>query len=69
LGINLVLGVLGFCYVLIILFIIVRYPVLVQVQEGEEIFQFPVCRCRFKTIRPRESLEVSAVDIGVSGCV
>jgi len=59
------LGVLGFCYVPYHFVYNVRYPVLVQVQEGEEIFQFPVAVV-IQNNRPRESLEVSAVDIGVS---
>ena len=36
------LGVLGFCYVPYHFVYNVRYPVLIQVYEGDEIFQFPV---------------------------
>lgn len=36
------LGILGFCYVPYHYVYNVRYPVLVQVSKGEEIFQFPV---------------------------
>ena len=58
------LGVLGFCYVPYHFVYNVRYPVLVQVQEGEEIFQFPVAVV-IQGNQPRESLSVSAVEIGV----
>jgi len=59
------LGILGFCYVPYHFVYNIRYPVLVQVQEGEEIFQFPVAVV-IQGNKPRESLEVSAVDIGVA---
>lgn len=36
------LGVLGFCYVAYHFVYDVKYPVLVQVKKGDEIFQFPV---------------------------
>ena len=58
------LGILGFCYVPYHFVYNIRYPVLVQVQEGEEIFQFPVAVV-IQGNKPRESLEVSEVDIGV----
>ncbi len=41
-GIQPGLGVLGFCYVPYHFVYNVRYPVLIQVSEGLEIFQFPV---------------------------
>ena len=59
------LGVLGFCYVPYHFVYNIRYPVLVQVQEGSEIFQFPVAVV-IQGNQPRESLEVSEVDIGVT---
>ena len=64
------LGILGFCYVPYHFVYNIRYPVLVQVQEEDtlkgtsEIFQFPVAVV-IQGNQPRESLEVSAVDIGV----
>ena len=58
------LGILGFCYVPYHFVYNVRYPVLVQVQEGEEIFQFPVAVV-IQGNKPREALSVSAVEIGV----
>ena len=58
------LGVLGFCYAPYHFVYNVRYPVLVQVQDGEEIFQFPVAVV-IQGNKPREALSVSAVDIGV----
>ncbi len=58
------LGVLGFCYVPYHFVYNVRYPVLVQVQEGEEIFQFPVAVV-IQGNKPREALSASAVEIGV----
>jgi hypothetical protein len=36
------LGILGFCYVPYHFVYDLKYPVLVQIQEGEELFQFPV---------------------------
>jgi len=58
------LGVLGFCYVPYHFVYNVRYPVLIQVQEGEEIFQFPVAVV-IQGNRPRESLEINSQEIGV----
>jgi len=58
------LGILGFCYVPYHFVYNVRYPVLIQVQSGVEIFQFPVAVV-LQGNRPRESLDASAVEIGL----
>ncbi len=58
------LGILGFCYVPYHFVYNVRYPVLIQVYSGEEIFQFPVAVV-VQGNKPREALDVSAVEIGV----
>jgi len=58
------LGVLGFCYVPYHFIYNIRYPILVQVQEGDEIFQFPVAVV-IQGNKPRESLDTSAVDIEI----
>jgi len=58
------LGILGFCYVPYHFVYNVRYPVLIQVQSGDEIFQFPVAVV-LQGNRPREALDVSAVEIGL----
>ena len=55
------LGVLGFCYVPYHFVYDVRYPVLVQVYEGEEIFQFPVAVI-IEDNNPRESLATTSVE-------
>ena len=56
------LGILGFCYVPYHFVYNVKYPVLIQVQSGEEIFQFPVAVV-VQGNKPREALDVSAVEI------
>jgi len=58
------LGILGFCYVPYHFVYNVRYPVLIQVQSGEEIFQFPVAVV-LQGNKPREALDVSAIEIGI----
>jgi len=58
------LGVLGFCYVPYHFVYNMRYPVLIQVYSGEEIFQFPVAVV-VQGNRPREALDVSAIEIGM----
>ncbi len=58
------LGILGFCYVPYHFVYNVRYPVLIQVQSGEEIFQFPIAVV-LQGNRPREALDVSAAEIGL----
>ncbi len=58
------LGILGFCYVPHHFVYNVKYPVLIQVSSGGEIFQFPVAVV-VQGNKPREALDVSAVEIGV----
>ena len=58
------LGILGFCYVPYHFVYNVKYPVLIQVYSGEEIFQFPVAIV-VQGNKPREALDVSAVEIGL----
>ena len=53
------LGIIGFCYVPYHFVYNMKYPVLVQVYEGEEIFQFPVAVV-IQGNNPRESLNASA---------
>lgn len=53
------LGILGFCYVPYHFVYNMRYPVLVQVYEGEEIFQFPVAVV-IQGNNPREFLDANA---------
>ena len=58
------LGILGFCYVPYHFVYDIKYPVLIQVIEGEEIFQFPV-GVVIQGNLPRKPLENSeAVDKG-----
>ncbi len=58
------LGALGFCYVPYHFVYNVRYPILVQVGSGEEIFQFPVAIV-LQNNNPREALEASAIETTV----
>ena len=58
------LGILGFCYVPYHFVYNVRYPVLVQVQKEDEIFQFPMAVV-IEGNKPREPLSASAAEIGV----
>ncbi|MBU2052818.1 MAG: hypothetical protein ABIJ14_03600 [Nanoarchaeota archaeon] len=60
------MGVLGFCYVPYHFVYNVKYPVLVQVYSGSEIFQFPVAVVLQGNV-PREALDVSAVGFEDSG--
>ena len=53
------LGILGFCYVPYHFVYDVSYPVLVQLSEGEEIFQFPVAVV-LQGNKPRTALDVDA---------
>jgi len=55
------LGILGFCYVPYHFVYNVKYPVLVQVYSGDEIFQFPMAVV-LQNNNPRESLNASAVE-------
>jgi len=54
------LGILGFCYVPYHFVYNVRYPVLVQIYAGEEIFQFPVAIV-IQGNKPREALEGTTI--------
>lgn len=58
------LGVLGFCYVPYHFVYNIKYPVLVQVYEGDEIFQFPLAVVIHGN-KPRNSLDASAFEVGV----
>ena len=51
------LGVLGFCYVPYHFVYNIRYPVLIQVIEGDEIFQFPMAVV-LQNNNPREPLSI-----------
>lgn len=53
-------GILGFCYVPYHFVYDVKYPVLVQVYDGDEIFQFPLAVV-IDNNNPRESLDASAI--------
>ncbi|MDO8528311.1 MAG: hypothetical protein Q7S06_00265 [Nanoarchaeota archaeon] len=53
------LGILGFCYVTYHFVYNIKYPVLVQVQRGEEIFQFPMAIV-IQGNKPRKALDASA---------
>jgi len=53
------LGALGFCYVPYHFVYSIKYPVLVQVYEGEEVFQFPLAVI-IQGNKPRTSLKESA---------
>jgi hypothetical protein len=55
------LGILGFCYVAYHFVYDVKYPVLVQVSSGEEIFQFPFAVV-IEDNNPRESLNGGVAD-------
>ena len=55
------LGILGFCYVPYHFVYDVKYPVLVQVQYGDEIFQFPFAVV-VQGNKPRQALDSSAVE-------
>jgi hypothetical protein len=56
------LGILGFCYVPYHFVYNLAYPVLIQVEKGDEIFQFPVVVVVQGNV-PREALDVNAVGI------
>lgn len=58
------LGILGFCYVPYHHVYNLRYPVLVQVSEGGEIFQFPIAIV-IQGNRPREALNGSTSGLQV----
>lgn len=54
------LGILGFCYVPYHFVYTLRYPVLVQIREGDEIFQFPIL-VRIERNNPRVPLKSEEV--------
>lgn len=56
------LGILGFCYVPYHFVYNVEYPVLIQVYDGEEIFQFPVAVV-IQGNKPREALVGEGVEM------
>jgi len=56
------LGILGFCYVPYHFVYNLKYPVLVQVSDGAETFQFPVAVV-VQGNNPREPLDTEAVDV------
>ncbi len=58
------LGILGFCYVPYHFVYNIKYPVLIQVQNGDEIFQFPVAVV-IQGNKPRKALDVTAVEVGL----
>ena len=58
------LGALGFCYVTYHFVYNINYPVLVQVINGEEVFQFPVVVV-VEGNQPREPLTTSTVDLEI----
>ena len=56
------LGILGFCYVPYHFVYDLKYPVLVQVSDDDEIFQFPMAVI-IQSNNPREPLETNAVEL------
>lgn len=60
------LGILGFCYVPYHFVYNVNYPVLVQVSNGDEIFQFPLAVV-IQGNKPRQALNASAVGLQTAG--
>jgi len=59
------LGILGFCYVPYHFIYSLKYPVLVQVYEGSEIFQFPMAVIINKN-QARESISSTAISQEIS---
>jgi len=61
------LGVLGFCYIPYKFIYDLKYPVLIQISEGDEVFQFPMAVI-IQNNNPRKPLNSSAIqpnNIGV----
>lgn len=54
------LGILGFCYVPYHYVYNVKYPVLIQISDGTEIFQFPVAVV-IQGNKPRQALDVNTL--------
>jgi len=61
-GVQQGLGILGFCFVPYHYVYDVKYPVLVQISEGNEIFQFPLAVV-VEGNKPRKALDVSTPGI------
>lgn len=61
------MGILGFCYIPYHFIYNVKYPVLVQVYDGDEIFQFPLAVV-IQGNQPRESLDATADEINKELC-
>ena len=61
------LGILGFCYVPYHFVYNIKYPVLVQITNGEETFQFPVAVV-IQGNKPRIALNTTANKINVELC-
>ncbi len=61
------LGVLGFCYVTYHFVYNVKYPVLVQIYNGGEVFQFPVAVV-IQGNKPRQALNSTAAITGSDFC-
>lgn len=59
------LGILGFCYVPYHFVYNVKYPVLVQISDGEETFQFPLAVV-VQGNEPRKAFDATASEIGLS---
>jgi hypothetical protein len=62
------LGMIGFCYIPYHFVYNVNYPILVQVYDGDEVFQFPVAVV-IQGNQPRESLDATADEIDTEFCV
>ena len=58
------LGILGFCYVPYHFVYSLKYPVLVQIFSGDEIFQFPMAVV-IQGNNPREALETTAIELEI----
>lgn len=56
------MGIIGFCYVPYHFVYDLKYPVLIQVYSGEEIFQFPVAVV-VQGNKPRQALNSNAVEV------
>ncbi|MFA6974230.1 MAG: hypothetical protein WC238_05895 [Parcubacteria group bacterium] len=61
------LGILGFCYVPYHFVYSMKYPILVQVSVGQEIFQFPLAVI-IQGNMPRKALEADALEYGNEVC-
>jgi hypothetical protein len=61
------LGMIGFCYIPYHFVYNVNYPILVQVYDGDEIFQFPLAVV-IQGNQPRESLDTTANEIDSEFC-